>query len=1313
MSTFKERQIHDIEGAGGKGGGGGGGSDAADTLEVNEFIKMLHLIGEGEVNLYTGDGRSIFFNNVPLENSDGSYNFGGWDQIKNAETAYYGAGSTYWEWRNGAPTQTAMTNPAFPSASTIFSVNTQILGGTTTPYVAPAPVIYAVEQATTDYCLVALSFPNGIINVDSKGNIIGDSVEITIDVKEHSSSTWTNVIYRTINDKSSNGAVIQFQVNNPVPGNLWDIRVSRLTQDNSSAVRKNQVYLDTVQEVQQVNLTYDGIAYCGLALDAATYGGSGGSIPTISFLVQRGPIAIPSNFNPDTHVFSGTWDGTFTTGVTDDPAWVLYDILTNSQYGLGIYGITEAMIDKDSFYNASVFNSALVSDGNGGQEPRFTFNAPIQNRQSIFTTLQQIAGMMNANIGYVNGLITLFQDQPTVSKYLINKSRVVGTGNSNSPVYFKYQSNELSERVTSVNVTWVNASNQAWLPTTTSVTDSAGLSRYGYMTTDLAAFGATSIGQAHRAGAYWLYENLYNNEIVDFTMPLEGLICQVDDVFDLYDDDYAGRATGGRLVSATSNTVTLDQPVIIDSGVTSYIWILAADGVTYTKYTITNGPGTYSDLTISGTFSTIPSKHCPYGVVSSIAPRTFKIKDIKIDVETKTAEIQARLYDSSNYNYVEGTYTAPTAVYTQPDISAPSAPSNLVTVPTQAINPVNNQLVYGVLVEWDRPASQNISYVVKYRKDNGQYITSAPFATDSFELTPIVDGQYQFLVYSVNIAGLQSPPASISYTLDTTGGSTTTNLADVTGLEIVGTSGTTWTGFDCAFQWTNPTANQGLVKDFVVTIATTGGTQLRQVVCPGVNGGNIQSYIYHFADNEADGLNRSLKVTVQCRDSQNDLTAGTTATFTNPSPAVPSDISAETGLQQAIISWTPETQTDLAGYMVWWSTTNGFTPSSSNASDLGNMALASFTNLQKNTTYYYRVAAYDVFGKSLDGTGMNVSSQLSTTTPSNIGVPSGASNPTSGMTQGDLFFNTTDNTIYRYTGSTWTNATDGSTIDPASITTNQIAAGTILGSNIAAGTIVGNNIAASTITASLMDVASLSAITANVGTLTAGTINNNSGTNVLNLSATGSQAFISTPQLTITAAGNATFSGALSAATGTFSGSLSAATGTFAGSLSAASGTFTGNLSGASGTFSGSLTARTITASNIVQGATSTVATYSAYTTGSPVGLEIAQSSSAPLFSATFTGAYTTLINVRVNFYAGNSTMDCQVNLLIDGNVVDSAYDKLYGSGTTPRQTSVSLSAYVSDSNEHTVEVVGINNSGSGYNYWYSMPFMSILRLLS
>lgn len=73
--------------------------------------------------------------------------------------------------------------------------------------------------------------------------------------------------------------------------------------------------------------------------------------------------------------------------------------------------------------------------------------------------------------------------------------------------------------------------------------------------------------------------------------------------------------------------------------------------------------------------------------------------------------------------------------------------------------------------------------------------------------------------------------------------------------------------------------------------------------------------------------------------------------------------------------------------------------------------------------------------------------------------------------------------------------------------------------------------------------------------------------------------------------GDATFSGALAAATGTFKGELSAATGTFKGSLQAASGTFSGALSAATGTFSGSLTAQAVNAVSTINIAGNAVST--------------------------------------------------------------------------------------------------------------------------
>ena len=73
-------------GGGGKGGGGGGSSPVTDpdTLNSRSFARILDLVGEGEIQGLYDPGpanvddtwqRSIFLDNVPLQNGDGTFNF--------------------------------------------------------------------------------------------------------------------------------------------------------------------------------------------------------------------------------------------------------------------------------------------------------------------------------------------------------------------------------------------------------------------------------------------------------------------------------------------------------------------------------------------------------------------------------------------------------------------------------------------------------------------------------------------------------------------------------------------------------------------------------------------------------------------------------------------------------------------------------------------------------------------------------------------------------------------------------------------------------------------------------------------------------------------------------------------------------------------------------------------------------------------------------------------------------------------------------------------------------------------------------------
>ena len=1201
-------EYKDIEGSGGgKSNSGGGINEAPDRLITNEKVDAIHLLGEGVVDLYTNatsvnafpgspttgqyvwrydlqqayqyngsawvtttdflfmpnTGQQIFLNNVPI---------GTYPNTSNVVAGNFG--DTHFDYRSGLSSQTVLNTTLYPSASNVVSVGTQVYGGTTSPYTPEVPVVYAVSSSTVDYVYVAIEFPHGLVNVDSNGNIIGDSVTFAFYSKPASSGTWTQVSGNvTISDKSSSPAVVQYRIARPsgAAGAVWDIRVRRLTQDNETSVRKNAILVFTVTEVQAINLSYNGVAICGVSINAQNLGGLSNSIPTFGFLVQNTGITIPSNYNPSKTLigynsgnyttynpFTGTWDGTFTTGVTDDPAWVLYDMLTNPQYGCHIYGITAANVDKYSFYNASVFNNGLVPDGFGGYEKRFTFNAPIQARKDVLQSLQDVAGMMNGALGEVNGLITLFQDRPQNSQYVINKSNVMPDASNR---YFIYQSTEASHRTTAINCTWTNNGDLRYLPTVTSVYDSTGLSRYGYIPMDLAAFGATTEGQAIRAAKWWLYTDQNFTDHVKFKRGTEGFNMALYDVFDLYDEDYTRQAGAGTIISATTNTVTFDKPIVV-SGSSPSVSVRLQDGVTYENHAITNGAGTYTTVTISGTWSTIPTQYCPYVVFSAISPRTFRVVDLSLDTNTKETTVTALLYNKNNYAYIETGYTGTSPVYTQPTLNTVGNVTSPSFTPTQYINPTNNQLQYGLIIQWVAPTGPQVSkYQIKWRKDNGQYNQTAQFTGNTYELTNIVDGTYDFIIYALNVANTSSSGTAASYTFSTTGGGSSTTVSNVTTLEIVG-GGTTWTGHDCVFHWANPAANQGLLKDFQVEIINSvTSTIMRTITVPAVPGGSFQSYTYPYSLNVADGgPYRTIEVKVISRDSSNNVSSGVLATFTNPAPVTPANLNIAGGYATNVITYSAPSVSDFVGSLMWRDVSSGFTPSAANLIHIGPDVSYTDSVGGAPTTYYYKVASYDSFydpvGDSYAGTGLNISAatsstslsitttntyritgvtftpnspssnQVSWTSGSALKTGGGGANPigTSWTISAGNATWTAGTTMYIYFNegfSTFaTTTTDTSAVSASGVVVATYHGGTALIIGDGNAFTDGAYLIAGSVVASKLSVATLSAISANVGTLTAGTISNNSGTNYINLSATGSSYFIDVPPaFSVTASG--------------------------------------------------------------------------------------------------------------------------------------------------------------------------------------------------
>lgn len=58
-----------------KGGSGASPKEAPETGRSKQLVKIVEVISEGEVEGFANGEQSIFFDNTPLRNVDGSYNF--------------------------------------------------------------------------------------------------------------------------------------------------------------------------------------------------------------------------------------------------------------------------------------------------------------------------------------------------------------------------------------------------------------------------------------------------------------------------------------------------------------------------------------------------------------------------------------------------------------------------------------------------------------------------------------------------------------------------------------------------------------------------------------------------------------------------------------------------------------------------------------------------------------------------------------------------------------------------------------------------------------------------------------------------------------------------------------------------------------------------------------------------------------------------------------------------------------------------------------------------------------------------------------
>ena len=464
---------------------------------------------------------------------------------------------------------------------------------------------------------------------------------------------------------------------------------------------------------------------------------------------------------PDGYIFNGVMGAAVWTSC---PAMVLLDLLTTSRYGFGDH-ITDSSLDLFSFVNASKFANTLVDDGAGGQEARFSCNVNIQSPKEAFSLINELAGVMRCMPIWSAGTITITQDKPTDPSYLFTLSNVTEEG-------FSYSGSSLKTRHSVVSVSYFNMDSQE--VDFEVVEDATAISKIGTVVKQVKAFACTSRGQARRLGKAILFAEQNESEVVAFSTSIDsGVVVRPGAVIEIADPVRSGLRRGGRVNTATTTQITVDDSAATDLPTTNSptLSVILPDGTVETK-SISSVSGAV--VTVSSAFSQTPNANTIWLIQDdTVDAQKFRVITVE-EQEGLVYAITALSYVNEKYAFIEDGATLPTR--TVSILNLPKDPPNALQAEEKIVE-INNQAVSKLIVSW-QPIVGVTQYQVNYRFNNGNFVSTTVSSPD-FEIFNTDIGTYEFQVFSYN-AALQTSATSTDLTFNAVG--KTALPSNVTGL---------------------------------------------------------------------------------------------------------------------------------------------------------------------------------------------------------------------------------------------------------------------------------------------------------------------------------------------------------------------------------------------------------------------------------------------------------------------------------------------------------------------------------------------------
>ncbi|MBK0078707.1 phage tail protein [Kosakonia sp. S58] len=694
-----------------------------DSAQSMARCRMLLALGEGE---FAGglDATRIFLDGTPLGNADGTMNFE----------------NVTWDFRPGTQTQTPI--PGFAAVENETSIGVSLM--------KVVPWTHALSNTQIDAVLVRIGIP-GLQQQQNNGDIVGTTVKYHIDLAVDGGA-FSTVMTRTVTEKLSSLYELTHRINLPKATTGWQIRVVRDTDDSTSQMLQNKTQVQAITEVIDARLRYPHTALLYVSFNAKSFS----NIPKISCKPKGRIIRIPSNYDPLARTYSGTWDGTFKWGWSNNPAWIWFDVLTEPRFGLG-RRITADMLDKWELYRIAQRCDQKVPDGKGGSgtEPRFIFDVYIQSQADAWQVIKDIAAGFNGMTFWGNNMFNVVSDMPadTSKLQILTRAAVIG-----KPVY---SSGSEKTRFSSALINFSDPDNH-YQDRTTAVMFPDLVKQFKFKQTQITAIGCTRESEAQRRGGWAVYSNSLDR-IITLQTGLDGYVYVPGTVFAFADERLSGRVYGGRVAGYNGGlkAVTTDRGT---SAVAGDTLMIRTQGGTVESRVIQAVNGT--QLVVSTPFKADPLPNAVFVIdAGQLRLQYFRVTNLTFNDEENTYSITGAEYNSSKYDAVDNNARLETPPISLIPTGLVNQPTNIQVSSFESVR--QGQRITTLIASWDAPLDKNgkpqadvISYQMQWKRGDNEWINVPETGLRNIEVPGIFEGDYLVRVRAINSGGASSLWAS-------------------------------------------------------------------------------------------------------------------------------------------------------------------------------------------------------------------------------------------------------------------------------------------------------------------------------------------------------------------------------------------------------------------------------------------------------------------------------------------------------------------------------------------------------------------------